>query len=73
MTSPCECQAMVRPRTGDFLYSNDEFDVMVEDARNFKACGVHGIVIGILTTEGRVDIERTKLFVSQLRVNHFTP
>jgi copper homeostasis protein len=54
---------MLRPRTGDFFYSKDEFDVMIEDARSFKTCGIHGIVIGILTAEGRVDVERTKLFV----------
>jgi len=54
---------MVRPRTGDFLYSSDEFNVMVEDVRSFKACGIHGIVIGLLTAEGRVDVKRTRLFV----------
>lgn len=38
---------MIRPRTGDFLYSDDEMDVMLEDIRVFKECGVRGIVAGV--------------------------
>lgn len=55
--------AMVRPRTGDFLYSDDELDVMLEDIRIFKRYPIRGIVMGVLTREGRVDTERTKRIV----------
>jgi CutC family len=51
---------MIRPRIGDFLYSGDEIDVMLRDIRIFKKYGVRGIVVGILTKEGRVDTERMK-------------
>ncbi len=51
---------MVRPRVGDFLYSDLELEVMLEDIRTFKDQGVRGFVVGILTREGRVDIERTR-------------
>ncbi|KAK0233605.1 CutC family-domain-containing protein [Armillaria fumosa] len=54
---------MIRPRTGDFLYSDDELDVMLEDIRIFKRYPIRGIVVGILTPEGRVDTERTKRIV----------
>lgn len=57
---------MVRPRAGDFLYSADEMDVMLRDIRIFKKYGVRGIVVGILTKDGRVDTERMKQSGSSL-------
>ncbi|KAG6841781.1 hypothetical protein C0991_007110 [Blastosporella zonata] len=55
--------AMIRPRTGDFLYSDQELQVMLEDIHVFKEQGVRGIVVGILDKDARVDVERMKLFV----------
>ena len=57
---------MIRPRAGDFLYSADEMDVMLRDIRIFKKYGVRGIVVGILTKDGRVDTERMKQSGSSL-------
>jgi len=51
---------MIRPRTGSFLYSPTEIEVMVEDIRGFKQSGASGIVIGLLTASGDIDIEKTK-------------
>lgn len=51
---------MVRPRTGDFLYSDAELEVMLEDIRTFKEFGIRGIVVGVLKRNGRVDIERMR-------------
>lgn len=51
---------MIRPRTGSFIYSQEEFDVMLEDIDIFKRAGVSGVVFGVLTASGRVDVERTK-------------
>lgn len=53
---------MVRPRVGDFKYSQTELEVMIEDIETFKDIGVLGVVFGILTVGGRVDVERTKWF-----------
>ena len=47
--------AMVRPRAGDFVYTQEELDVMVEDIRQFHALGVHGVVFGVLTEEGGIE------------------
>ena len=49
---------MIRPRGGDFAYSEDEFQVMKEDVAVLKECGVDGFVFGILTPEGDVDEQR---------------
>lgn len=46
---------MIRPRGGDFCYSDLEFEAMKEDVRLFKEAGANAIVFGILTPEGRID------------------
>lgn len=48
--------ALVRPRTGDFLYDDDELDVMLRDIEIIRSLNVEGIVIGALTRDGDVDI-----------------
>ena len=54
---------MIRPRVGDFAYTALEMDVMLEDIRAFKQAGADGFVFGVLTSEGRVDIDRTFMSV----------
>lgn len=51
---------MIRPREGDFLYSNDEFEIMKRDVLICKEAGCNGIVTGILTTDGNVDKKRCR-------------
>jgi len=46
---------LIRPRTGDFLYTSDELDVMERDIRVARSLHVDGIVAGALTTDGDVD------------------
>ncbi|KAN0138244.1 Copper homeostasis CutC domain containing protein [Lactarius tabidus] len=55
--------AMVRPRTGDFLYSEEELDVMLEDIGLFKSVGIAGVVFGVLNRDGTVDVPRTRMCV----------
>jgi copper homeostasis protein len=50
---------IIRPRGGDFLYSNLEYDIMKRDIDICGEWGVDGIVIGILKADGAIDIERT--------------
>lgn len=55
---------LVRPRTGDFVYSEAEFALMREDLVHARTLGASGVVIGILLRNGRVDIKRTSELVS---------
>jgi copper homeostasis protein len=54
---------LVRPRTGDFLYSDDELDVMRRDIEQAKLLEVDGIAIGVLTADGDVDMERMRSLI----------
>jgi len=49
---------IIRPRGGDFLYSDLEFDLMKEDIKICKSLNCDGVVIGILKANGSVDKER---------------
>ena len=46
---------LIRPRPGDFLYTTEEEEIMIEDIRTMKELGAHGVVIGALTPDGDVD------------------
>ncbi len=58
---------IVRPRGGDFLYSEAEFLTMLEDVRLIREAGAQGVVTGCLTPEGRVDLARTRALVEAAR------
>lgn len=49
---------IIRPRGGDFLYSDQEFNAMMYDIETCWNLGCDGVVIGMLTKEGNVDIKR---------------
>jgi copper homeostasis protein len=50
---------IIRPRGGDFLYSDAEFDIMRRDIEMCGEAGVDGVVIGILRANGSIDAART--------------
>lgn len=54
---------IIRPRGGDFLYDELEYAVMRKDIECCKALGCDGVVIGLLTADGKVDKERTRALV----------
>jgi copper homeostasis protein len=51
---------IVRPRGGDFLYSNLEYEILKEDVRQIKMLGANGVVVGFLQANGDVDLKRTQ-------------
>ena len=55
---------MIRPRVGDFLYSELEIEVMKTDIRNFATVGVTGVVLGVLCADGTIDAQRTRILVN---------
>lgn len=57
---PGGVMVIIRPRGHDFLYSEDEMDVMLHDIGIARESGANGVVIGCLTPEGRVDAEKCK-------------
>jgi copper homeostasis protein len=54
---------MIRPRGGDFLYSDEEYSIMREDIIQCRDYGCDGVVLGLLNADGTVDIKRTKELV----------
>jgi copper homeostasis protein len=54
---------MIRPRGGDFFYTDDEFEIMKADVLTAKQLGCDGVVIGLLNKDGSVDIKRSKKLV----------
>ena len=58
-----DLHVLIRPRGGDFLYSDIEFEVMLRDIQYCKQNGVKGVVLGVLKAKGRVDVKRTRELV----------
>jgi copper homeostasis protein len=54
---------MIRPRGGNFNYSQDEFEIMQEDILKCKDLSVHGVVFGLLDEAQNIDKIRTQLLV----------
>lgn len=63
---------LIRPRSGDFTYSKDEFDVMLRDIAFCKKLGCAGIVSGILTLENKIDLEKTQRLINASKGMEFT-
>jgi len=63
---------LIRPRSGDFLYSDLEYQVIQDDIKMAKQLGVDGIVCGILLPNGDVDVIRTRKVVEMAKPMSFT-
>ncbi len=63
MNTVIDLYPIIRPRGGDFNYSDAEFDVMQKDVIFCKQQGCDGVVIGMLNVDGTVDEEKTQRLV----------
>ena len=63
---------LIRPREGDFIYSNEEFELMKHDILKFKEMGCKGIVSGVLNSDNSIDIKRTKELIELSKPLEFT-
>lgn len=62
-----DVNVMIRPRGGDFVYSDLEMDVMKADILAAKKCGANGVVFGLLQPDGRIDKRRTRELIELAR------
>lgn len=62
-----DLSVMVRPRPGDFIYSDIEFDIMKSDVSAARGMGADGVVVGVMTAKGEIDVEKTKSLVQLAR------
>ncbi|ALR77101.1 copper homeostasis protein CutC [[Enterobacter] lignolyticus] len=54
---------IVRPRGGDFCYTEGEFAAMLEDIRTLRELGFPGLVTGVLNADGQVDLPRMRMIM----------
>ena len=64
---PLRLHTLIRPRGGDFLYSDLEYAVMQQDVLAAKRAGADGVVLGLLQPDGQIDSSRTADLVTLAR------
>ncbi len=67
-----ELDVIIRPRTGDFLYSDLEFQTMRHDIQLARKYGADGITLGILRSNGTVDSERMEELIGLAKPMNIT-
>ena len=63
---------LIRPRSGNFTYYEDEFEIIKEDILQCKKMGCAGIVSGVLNEDNSIDVIRTKELVELSKPLPFT-
>ncbi len=58
---------LIRPRFGDFLYTSWEIDQMCREIASFQEAGADGVVIGILTKDGSLDIKNMRKLLAEAK------
>jgi len=62
-----ETHVLIRPRSGGFLYSRDEIEIMLRDILECKNLGAHGVVVGALNEYGLIDEFALELMVEKAK------
>ena len=63
---------LIRPIEGNFIYSDEEFELMKSDIVKFKEMGCKGIVSGVLNSDNSIDLKKTKELVELSKPLEFT-
>ena len=58
---------LIRPRGGDFCYSTEEFEAILQDVTAAKRLGANGVAVGIVNPDGTIDTERMSKLISTAR------
>ena len=61
---------LIRPRSGDFTYTIEEFDIIKENVQLCKELGVSGIVIGVLHKDNTIDYDKTQQLIELAKPMH---
>ena len=56
---------LIRPRFGDFCYTNEEFVLIREAVKEFRKLGAEGVVIGCLKPDGTMNMEQMKILMEE--------
>lgn len=67
-----ETFVLIRPRSGNFTYSNNEFEIMKSNIELCKKLGFSGIVSGVLNADNTIDLKRTKELIELSKPMEFT-
>ncbi len=70
--SGLQLHVLIRPREGDFVYSESELQTMLGDVRFCAEAGVDGVVMGALTNNGELDIDACRRLVEAAGTMHKT-
>lgn len=62
--SPIPIYAMIRPRQGDFIYDQDDIDAMLLDIKAAGQAGLQGIVFGVLTPQGTINMSQAECLMA---------
>ena len=65
--SDIRIHALIRPRFGDFCYTEYEFEIIRAEVRRFRELGAQGVVIGMLKPDGTLDVERLQILMEEAK------
>ena len=63
--SDIRIHALIRPRFGDFCYTDEEFILIKEAVREYRRLGAEGVVIGNLNSDGTLNMEQMKVLMEE--------
>ena len=65
--SDIKIHALIRPRFGDFCYTEYEFDIIRSEVRRFRELGAQGVVIGMLKPDGTLDVKHLEMLMEEAK------